>query len=196
MATLTKKESEALLILFKDFSSYYNANSLSKKLEMSHVGAQKILKRFKEQGLTITKRIGKSIIHKPKLDDDYTLKLISFLLADEANNFRRWGDEFKGLFKKGRVVMMHGSAIKNYKNAGDIDIMIVLKKGEADEVAGKVDEIGKILPKKIHSIKLTGKDLLDNIKEKNAAIVDIVKNAIILYGQDKYVEILKNVAGF
>ena len=51
MVNLTEKEKEALLILFKDFSSYYNANSLSKKISISHVGAQKLLKRFKEAGL-------------------------------------------------------------------------------------------------------------------------------------------------
>jgi len=196
MAILTKKEREALLILFKEFSSYYNANSLSKKLGISHVGAQKILKRFKEEGLTVTKRVGKSIIHKPKIDDDYKQKLVSFLLADEANNFKRWKDEFKGLFKKGRIVMMYGSAIKNYKTASDIDIMVVTKKDNADEVSNIIKKIDKILPKEIHSIKLTEKDLLGNIKEKNEAIIDIIKNAIILYGYDKYVEVIKNVTGF
>ncbi len=196
MAILTKKEREALLILFKEFSSYYNANSLSKKLGISHVGAQKILKRFKEEGLTVTKRVGKSIIHKPKIDDDYKQKLVSFLLADEANNFKRWKDEFKGLFKKGRIVMMYGSAIKNYKTASDIDIMVVTKKDNADEVSNIIKKIDKILPKEIHSIKLTEKDLLGNIKEKNDAIIDIIKNAIILYGYDKYVEVIKNVTGF
>ena len=196
MAILTEKEREALLILFKDFSSYYNANSLSKKLGISHVGAQKILKRFKEEGLTITKRVGKSIIHKPKIDDDYKQKLMSFLLADEANNFKRWKDEFKGLFKKGRIVMMYGSAIKNYKAASDIDITVVMKKNEADEVRDIIRKINKILPKEIHSVKLTEKDLLENIKEKNEAIIDIIKNAIILYGSDKYVEIIKNVTSF
>ena len=196
MVILTKKEREALLILFKDFSSYYNANSLSKKLSISHVGAQKLLKRFKKEGLTITKRVGKSIIHKLKIDDDHKQKLISFLLVDEANNFKRWKDEFKELFKKGRVVLMYGSAIKNYKTASDIDIMVVIKKDEADGVDKIVDKIGKILPKEIHSIKLTEKDLLKNIKEENEAIVDIIRNAIILYGYDKYVEAIKNVTGF
>jgi len=196
MAILTEKERKALLILFKDFSSYYNANSLSKKLNISHVGAQKILKRFKEEGLTITKRVGKSIIHKPKIDDDYKQKLMSFLLADEANNFKRWKDEFKDLFRNGRIVMMYGSAIKNYKIASDIDIMVVIKKNEADEVSRIIKKIGKILPKEIHSIKLTEKDLLENIKEKNEAIVDIIKNAIVLYGYDKYLKVVKNVTGF
>jgi predicted nucleotidyltransferase len=196
MAILTEKEREALLILVKDFNSYYNANSLSKKVGISHVGAQKILKRFKEEGLTATKTIGKSRIHKPRIDDEYKQKLLSFLLADEANNFKRWKDEFKELFKKGRIVMIYGSAIKNYKAASDIDIMVVIKKGEVDEVNKIINKINMILPKEVHCIKLTEKDLLENIKEKNEAISDIIKNAIVLHGYDRYVEVIKNVASF
>jgi predicted nucleotidyltransferase len=196
MVNLTEKEKEALLILFKDFSSYYNANSLSKKISISHVGAQKLLKRFKEAGLTVTKKIGKSIIHKLNINDDYKQKLVSFLLADEANNFKRWKDEFKDLFKRDRIVLIYGSAIKNYKTASDIDIMLVIKKNEIDEVSKIINMIGKILPKKIHSINLTEKDLLENIKEKNEVIIDIIKDAVILYGYDKYVEVIKNVTGF
>ena len=196
MAILTIKEREALLILFKEFNSYYNANSLSKKLGISHVGAQKMLKRFNEEGLTTTKTIGKSIIHQLNINDEYKQKLISFLLADEANDFKRWKDEFKGLFKKGRIVMMYGSAIKNYKTAKDIDIMVIIKSDEAEQVSKIITDIGKTLPKEIHSIKLTEKDLLENIKEKNEAILDIIKNAVILYGYDKYMEVVPNVTSF
>jgi hypothetical protein len=194
MVILTEKEKESLLILFKDFSSYYNANSLSKKLGISHVGAQKILKRFKEKDLTTTRHLGKSIIHKLKVNDDYKKKLLSFVLADEANNFKRWKDEFKALFKKGRIVMIYGSAIKNYKTANDIDIMIITKKSEADEVNNILNEKAGILPKEIHAMKLTEKDLLKNIKEQ--AVVDIIKNAIVLYGYDEFVEVVKNVSSF
>lgn len=196
MTSLTEKERKALLILFKECSSYYNANSLSKKLGISHVGAQKMLKRFEEQGLTITKRVGKSIIHKLRLEDEYTQKLISFLLADESNNFKRWKEEFRDLFKKDRIIMIHGSAVKNYKTASDIDIVLVIKKEESEEVNNILNGIGELLPKKIHSIKLTEKELLKNIKKNNEAIIEIVKNAVILYGYDKYVGVLKNVAGF
>ena len=49
MISLTQKERESLSILFKDFTSYYNANSISKILKISHVGAQKIFKRLKKE---------------------------------------------------------------------------------------------------------------------------------------------------
>ena len=193
MTTLTKKEQTGLITLFKDYTSYYNANSISKVIGMSHVGAQKMLKKFEERNLTVSKNIGKSIIHKPNLSEDYTEKLISFLLSDEANNFKRWKDEFKTLFNRDRIIIIYGSIIKNYKNAEDIDIMIIARKNEFDDVNKNIKEIQVIMSKRIHSIKLTYEDFLKNVKNKNKAIVDIVKNGVVLYGQEKYVKIIKNV---
>ena len=195
MISLTQKEREALLILFKDFSMFYNANSISKILDISHVGAQKIFKRLLNENLVIDKKIGKSITYKPRLEDDYVCKLISFLLADEANSkFKRWKEEFKELFKKERIVMLFGSTIKNYETARDIDVMIVIEKKDYGEVKKIIDEKQAILPKKIHSIESTGEDLIKNIKNRQEAIMDIIKNAIILYGQESYVEVMKNVS--
>lgn len=195
MVNLTQKEKEALIILFKDFTNFYNANSISKLLNISRVGAQKILKRLLKQNLLIDRKIGKSTIYKLKLEDEYAKKLIVFLLADEANNFKRWKEEFKELFKKDRIIMIYGSAIKNYAKANDIDIMIIIRKAECKEVIKIIEKKQRILPKKIHSIELTANDLLQNIKQKKEPVIDTVKNAIILYGQDKYVEIIKNVTG-
>jgi len=87
--------------------------------------------------------------------------------------------------------MIYGSAIKNYEQAKDIDIMVVIKKRDLDEVRKIINEKQAVLPKKIHSIKLTENDLIKNIKEGKEAIIDIVKNAVILYGQAKYLEVLK-----
>lgn len=193
MVSLTQKERETLLIVFKDFTNYYNANSISKILKISHVGAQKIFKRLLNENLIISKRIGKSIVYKLDFRNDYLTQLIVFLLADEVNNFKRWKEEFKELFKKNRIVMMFGSASKNYTQARDIDIMIVIENKDTKEINEILKKKEEILPKKLHSIKLTHQDLLENLKKKDKAMIGIVKNAIILYGQDRYVEILKNV---
>ena len=196
MTTLTQKEKQALLILFKDFTNYYNANSISKVLGISRIGAMKMLKKLLNENLLIDKKIGKSTIYKIKLNDDYVRKLLAFLLTDEANNLKRWREEFKELFKKDRIIMMYGSAIKNYVKANDIDMMLVIKKSEYKDVNNIIKKRQKILPKKIHSIELTANDLLQNIKQKKKSVIETVKNAVILYGQDKYVEILKNVTSF
>ena len=193
MTTLTQKERETVLILFKDYTTFYNANSVSKILNISHVGAQKIFKRLLQENVVISKTIGKSITYKLNFNNDYVSHLVSFLLADEANKFKRWKEEFKELFKKDRIIMLFGSTVKDYAHAHDIDLMIVIENKEVKEVNAFLKKKEEILPKKLHAIKLNRHDLLENLKKKDKAFVDIIKNAIILYGQEKYVEILKNV---
>lgn len=193
MASLTENERKALLILFKDFTSYHNANTLSKKLGISRIGTMKMLKKLKAEDILIDKEISKSTIYRPNFEEDYVKKLISFLLTDEANKFRRWKYEFKDIFKKDRIVLIYGSAIRNYEKAKDIDVMIVLDKKDIKEVNSILNKAQEFLPKKIHPIKLTEKEISENLLSRQEAIVDIVKNAIVLYGQEKYVEVIKNV---
>ena len=193
MTTLTQKERETVLILFKDYTAFYNANSISRVLNISHVGAQKIFKRLLQGNIVISKTIGKSIIYKLNFNDSYVSQLVTFLLADEANKVKRWKEEFKELFKTNRIVMLFGSIIKEYAHAHDIDLMIVIENKEVKEVNVIIKKKEEILPKKLHAIKLNHQDLLENLKKKEKAFVDIIRNAIILYGQDKYVEIMKNV---
>ena len=193
MTITTEKEKKALLILFKDFSSYYNANSLSKLLNISRIGTMKLLKKLHKNNILIERKIGKSTVYKVNLEDDYVRSLIAFLLVEETNKFKRWKDEFKDIYKGERIVMLYGSAIKNYEKSHDIDIMIVIEKEEYKEISKAIAERQKFVSKKIHSIELTAEDLLKNIKEKQKAIIEVVKNAIILYGQHKYVEIIQNV---
>ena len=193
MTALTQKERETVLILFKEYNNYYNANSISKILNMSHVGAQKIFKRLLQENLVTSKTIGKSITYKLNFKDNYVSQLVAFLLADEANKFKRWKEEFKEIFEKDRIIMLFGSTVKDYAHAHDIDLMIVIENKEVKEVNAILKKKEKILPKKIHTIKLNHQDLSENLKKKDKTFIDIIKNAIILYGQDKYVEMLKNV---
>ena len=193
MLQLTKKERETMLILFKNIYDFYNANSISKVLGISHVGAQKILKRLLKENLLINRQIGKSIIYKLMLDEDYVCKLMTFLLADEANNFKMWIEEFKELYKENRIIILFGSILKNPAQARDIDMMLVIKKQEFRQAYGIIKKRQEIFPKNIHSIELTEDDLLRNIKNKNQATLDIIKNGVILYGQELYVKIIKNV---
>ncbi len=192
MRSLTKNEKKALLALLKDYTTYHNSLTLSKVLKISHAGTYKLLKNL--DSLTQKKTIGKAIIHKPRLDDPLNRKLFSFLLAEEAS--RRWQDEFGKIFKNGRIILIFGSAIKSYMDAKDIDIMVVLEKEDTEEVRRTIRSIEKLLPKKVHDILLTKQDLKDNLKKKENAFADIIRNAIVLYGEDDYLEAIKGVTGF
>jgi hypothetical protein len=196
MTGLTKNEQEALLILYKGIANFYNANSMSKELKITQVGAMKLLKRLEKNGILLNKMIGKSIIYKPKIEEELVQKLIAFALINEAGKYKRWKDEFKPLYKKDRILLFYGSASRDYSNAKDIDIFIVTDKKEFNEVDREIQKIQEMLPKKIHLIKATKEELAKNIKEKNKPMTEIIKTSIILYGYDEYMEVVNGFASF
>lgn len=190
---LTANDKKAIIKLFKDYDSYYNANSLSQVLNISRVGTMKILKKLHNNDILISRRIGKSIIYNVNLLNDYARKLIAFLLADEAHEYERWKDEFKDLDNNERIILLYGSVIKNYDKARDIDIMVVLKKEDTRKVSDILDKRRKLLAKPLHDIKLSEDDFIKNVKIKKPAIINTIKTSVVLFGQDKYVELIKNV---
>lgn len=196
MTNQTKNEKRALIILFKDINNYHNANSLSKELGISRVGCMKLLKKLYAQGLVTTKTIGKATAYKPNLENDFVIDLITFILSEEVNSFRRWKEEFKELSNGERIVLLYGSTIKDYSKARDIDIMIIREPKDSGNINKIIINKQHLLPKKIHLIELTEKEFISNVRKKQPAMIDIVKNAIILYGQSKYARLLKNVPGF
>lgn len=196
MIELTKKEQEALLIIYKDVINFYNANSLSKELGITQVGTMKLLKRFEKNNILLSKRIGKSIVYKINIEEEFVQKLIAFALMNEASRYERWKDEFKSLHKEDRILLFYGSASRNYSNAKDIDIFIVINKKDFHEVSKKIEQIQSILPKKLHVIKATKEDLVKNIKENNKSMIEILKTAIVLYGYDKYMGVVNGFTSF
>ena len=191
------KKYEILKVLFKDFLTSYNSRNISKIVGISHAGAFKILKKLEEQGIVKPKRIGKAVVYSINFENPVACKEVELALVLESQNYKRWIEEFKKLFEGNRIIAMFGSAVKDYSKSGDIDILIVLENNkEIAKINEIVKEREKILPKKIHAIKMTHEDLLKNLMKKDKVMLDIVKNAVVLYGQSKYLEILKNVAAF
>ena len=83
MQTITKNEMEAILIIFKDIDSHYNANNLSKKIGISSMGTLKILKRLEIQNILKSTTFGKAVFYKVNLGNDYARNYIEFLLKKE-----------------------------------------------------------------------------------------------------------------
>lgn len=193
MALLTNKECEILLKLFKSFNKDYNANSISKEIKISSRGALKILKKLEENNLIKGRQLGRAVFYKVNLDDDYAFKIIeTLLIAQTREKAGRWLEEFKGLFKDTEIIIIFGSITRNPKEAKDIDILTVFKKNKYKKVAKFIEGKNKILIKKIHNLPQTVGDLNENLKN-NKAIQDAVETGYVLYGQNKLIEVIKNV---
>lgn len=198
MVALTKKESEVLLTLFKDFSHDYNANSISKQVKITPRGALKILKSLEKERLLKSKKFGKAVFYKANLEDIYATKTIEIFLIREARlKANRWIYEFEEAYRDAEVILIFGSITRDFSQAKDIDVLFVLKKNKYKEIRSFIDKKQKILTKPLHPILQTVKDIKKNLKEKNnPALLNAIRTGYVLHGYDKIVEIIGNVTSF
>ena len=197
MKTQTEKENEILLFIFKDFNIDYNANSISKKLSITPRGALKILNNLFSERILVRKKFGKAMFYKFNFEDNYARKLIETLLIKESKEMAlRWLSEFEGLYGVVQIVLVYGSVVRNYEKARDIDVILVIEKNKYKEVSKFIKEKNNILLKPIHPLMMTLLDLQKNLKNKNPAMINAIREGYVLNGQDKLMKIIKNVTSF
>lgn len=197
MKTLTRKESEALLLLFKDLTKNYNANSISKSINITPRGALKILKNLKEKNLLISKQFGKAVFYKINSEDYYTFRTIETILLQESREKAlRWLFEFKDLFKDIEIAIIFGSVLRDEKKARDIDVIFIFKKQKYKDVMNFIEQKNKILLSPIHPVIQMPKDFKSNLIKKNSALLNALKHGYILHGYDKLISVIKNVTSF
>ena len=185
---MLSKEQEIIKILFKDFLNVYNSRSISKIAGVSHAGAFKILKRLEKRNIVSSAKIGKAIIYSLNLENPIAIREIEMILTIEAQSYKRWIEEFAGLKDKSLFAILFGSVIRNEKEAKDIDLLVVVDKDNYQEIRKIINERNKILAKKVHLIIQSMKDFKKDVKTKNKAILEILKNGIVLFGQENIIK--------
>lgn len=199
MVIANSKSKMILLILLKDFSRTHTITSLAKELKMSRVGIWKILKKLQsEQFITLTPvGSGKTNTHTIELNWDNVLteKALAFYLMQESLKHKRWRFDFEKLEKKVEFLILFGSIIQSPKYANDIDIFGVAKENKIGKIGDIVLKIQQTQNKKIHSINFTRKELKQELKEKNKAFIDAIKECVVLFGQEKFINFMKEVHG-
>ena len=196
MRAITQNEMDVVLTIFKDVDSDYNANSLSKVIGVSSMGALKILKGLEAQGILKSKQMGQAVFYKVNLEDDYARSYVQFLLKKEASEsaprIRRWVRELRRI-DGADIGILFGSVLRKEK-FNDVDALMVLRKAQDRRLDKSIRDLNKINVKKIHAVKQTRKDLVSNLGEKNRVVLEIIKSGIVLFGYEEIVEVIRDVA--
>lgn len=193
MTAVTAMEKEIALKLLKNPKTDYNPSSIAKELKRTRVGAFKALKTLEKDGIVKGRKMGKATFYTLNLEDDYAVKNVETLLMEESRKNQRWIDEFDELSDFTDIIIIFGSILKTENKANDIDLLLVLKQENNKKIDRIIKSKNEILLKKIHPIKQTKEDLIKNIKREDKIIISALKEGIVLYGFEKYVNLIKNV---
>ena len=85
MKDITKKEMELVLFIFKNPEKEHNANNIASKINITPMGALKIMKKLDKQGILKAKKIGKAVFYKINFSSDMACKAAELSLFEEGH---------------------------------------------------------------------------------------------------------------
>ena len=100
---------------------------------------------------------------------------------------------FAELENKVEFLILYGSILNNPKNAQDIDIINISDKKKFVMIQKIIDKIQKTQLKKIHAINFTKTEFKEELITENKAIIDAVKKGIVLFGNERFIELIKEL---
>ena len=190
---------DILNLLFKDFSVKHTVTSLAKEIGMTRVGIWKALKKLEAEKYVILTPVGKgktsAYIIKLNWGNPILEKNISMLLAEESQKNQRWLSNFSGLEKQVEFLIIYGSILNNPNKANDIDIISVVPAKEAFvELEKTIDNIQKTQFRKVHAINFNEREFRSELEKPNVAFIDALKRGIVLFGQEKFIKFIRDIA--
>jgi len=197
MEALTVNEMKSLLMLLKEPSEEYNARTLGKKQGITPMGALKILKKMGRQNILKPRKMGNAVYYEPNLGEEYPRKLFEFLLRKEAEEasprVRRWVREARKLFGKSEAAILFGSVLEKEDHA-DVDLLLILTPAQGRKIDQEMEQLNSMSVKKIHAVKQTKKDLVENVRKKDPVVLNALSGGIIAYGYEKIVEAIADAS--
>ena len=185
-----------LLTILKDFSKKHTITSLSKELKITRTGIWKILKRLESREFITLQSLGSgktSIYMVEIMWGVLTEKVLSLYLTEESLGQIRWRKNFEELEKESDFLIIYGSILNSKDKANDIDLVSIEPKNKFLITQKIINKIQKTQLKKVHDIHFTKEEFKQELKESNKAFIEAVKKGVILFGQEKFVQLMKEV---
>lgn len=193
MKSITPNEINFVLQILKNPKQDYNANSISKELGISSMGALKIAKKLEKENILVSKKLGKAIFYSINYKSDYAKQYLSFILkkqAEQSNPYiKRWISEIRKV-KNSDIAILFGSVLSKNDKANDIDVLFVASQKNFSELKKEIENINRLNDKKIHPVYQSEQDLIENIKKEDKVVLNAIKG-IVVFGEDIFLDSVK-----
>ena len=197
METKNYTQEKVLALLLKEPFATHTATSTAKALSITRQGIWKILGKLAEDKLIDLEPISKTktgtAIIKLNWSNPVTEKTLSLILTKEAIKQQKWRVGFGELENNTDFLILFGSILTQPKEANDVDLLAITNKKSFKAVEEIIIKIQKTQLKKIHFIDLIADEFSQELKKQNKAYIDAVKKGIVLYGQDNFIQFIRNL---
>ncbi len=182
-----------IISLFR--SNYFNKfhiREMAKLIGKSHVSLLAHLKSFEKDKILLSKSVGRSRVYSLNMENNQVREFLSLSEKKETLNLlskeffiKKIYDEFLNLNLNGCLILFGSYASLTHDKESDIDLFYLgeLRKNEKKNIK----DFGKTYNKEIHLTSMNLKKFKEQLSKQGALIKEIVKNHIILYNHDLFI---------
>ena len=191
---IPKNTARVILFLLRNLDDFgYNINQIAKLNNISVGSAFKILKELEKDMLVIKNEISNASHYKLNFDNPETIKLCELLLLAEKRNLKGYAKVYADeiiKFKDAEMMVIFGSVLKA-KEFNDVDVLFITN--QTKKVNNFCLEISKIRTKPVVPLIMKMDDLIKAMKQNKDAILNLIKEGIVLKGESLFLEVINNV---
>ncbi|HDP74024.1 MAG TPA: winged helix-turn-helix transcriptional regulator [Candidatus Woesearchaeota archaeon] len=173
------------------------ATEIAERLRMSRQAAWKTLKSLIQQRLVLATALNSkqtsAQLFTLNFRNPVAEKALSLSLTRQAVEHERWLDLFSGIEGHAEFFLLFGSILKNPKKANDIDVIAVAEKKEFAIIQEKIQQIQLAQAKRIHAALTTKTEFSQEIKEENKAYLEAISKGVVLFGQEKFINAMREL---
>lgn len=209
---LTPKIILILKAMSKDLSKWYYTRELARLSEVSVGTVSSDFSKLAKEGLVEQKIEGQEKYYKLNLTNQRTRKLCELFETERGEKFykvnRRLAWVLEDFTKRVseftpevQSITLFGSAARGQATPrSDIDILVLAPNSDEEQFKKLMDSIDRLAdevsgrhPTKLVPVVMMTKDFEKSIKGKKRFASDVLKDGIVLFGEEKYYRLLSRV---
>ena len=188
---MPKNTSKIIVYLLRNID-LVNINQIARFLDISVGSAFAVLKSLEEKNIVRSSSLGNAKYFALNFKEVQARRLCEFILLEEKRELhgvaKVYAEELDK-FASAELMMLFGSILTS-KNFNDVDVLFITSK--TSEVTSFCLEVSKIRVKPVVPFILKKRDLVKEIRLKQEAVLEIIKNGIVLKGESVFVEVIND----
>jgi predicted nucleotidyltransferase len=210
---LTPKVIMILKTMSKDLSKWYYTRELAKLSKVSLGTVSNEFNKLAKEGLVEQKIEGQEKYYKLNLANSRTRKLCELFEIDKREKLYKenrkiaWVLEdftkrVSDFIQEVQSIILFGSMARGQATPqSDIDILVLVPNSEEGQFKKLMDTIDKLAtevsgryPVKLVPVVMMTKDFEQSVKDKKRFTTDVLQDGIVLFGQERYYNLLSKVS--
>lgn len=169
MLSLSDNEFSVINFLVRNFTEKLTIRDIAKRLSFSPAGVFNILKKLEKNQIVVGEKLGTGLFYSINFENKIAEHLAAIVLlhSDEKKDI-----DIEKLKQASAAILDENALLLVTDNVTALDILVP----NVDVTAKTEDEVIELL------------------RKKDAAVLSMLKKGIVLFGEDKIVEIIKKCA--